>query len=79
MAHGGTSAEFDLAAERGGWAYVFLISLPIGYAAWLLAPVQPVVTFMLVFVIVSLYVMQGIRWFCLPDRHGIRPNREYAR
>lgn len=75
----GPSAEFEKAAEQGAWAVTVLVSLPIAYAAWLLAPVQPVVTFMLLFSVATLYLVQTIRWFCLPDRHGIRPNREYVR
>lgn len=75
----GSTTEFDLAAERWAWVFTVLVSLPVGYAAWLLAEPQPLVAFMLGFVVVALNVMQGARWYCLPDRHGVRPNREYVR
>lgn len=76
---GGTTAEFEEAAERAAWCIVVLVSLPIGYAAWLLHADRPVVTFTLCFVILTLVAVQSIRWIFLPYRSQARPNREYVR
>jgi len=72
------TAEFEKHAEQAAWFIVVAVSCPIAYAAWLLHVTQPVVTFMLCFVILTLVTVQGIRWFFLPFRSRVRPNREYV-
>lgn len=70
------TTEFELTAERWGWAITLIVCLPIGYAAWLLGSEQPVVAFLLGYSILVLVVVQAIRWYTLPEQR--RPNRERA-